>query len=187
MKSPETKKFLFWSLSTPKIGTFLEYCEHFKFGNNAQYKFKNLANIINKTQERSNSKLKQFTAHGVLEMNILIWRVPVSLVDILDTSHPSITRGVEGITRKKESILPMLLSLLRGTERDRDICFCDPFLCNRIFQHQHAVKNEHSLNQNDLRSMYLAETEKHKMYHVFKFNCLLMREFKHLWLGSVVV
>lgn len=51
----------------------------------------------------------------------------------VDTSEmPSFTRGVEGITRKKESIFRVLLSLLRsGTESDLDICRCANFVCKK--------------------------------------------------------
>jgi hypothetical protein len=51
-------------------------------------------------------------------------KLPASMVgELFDTVSPSFTRGVEGITRKKESILLMLLSLLWiGTERERDMC-----------------------------------------------------------------
>lgn len=58
-------------------------------------------------------------------------KLPASLIgEVFDTASPSFTRGVEGTTRKNESSLLMLLSLLlTGTERERDICSWAPFLC----------------------------------------------------------
>lgn len=64
-------------------------------------------------------------------MNKII-NVPSSTVgEATDIASPSFTLGVEGTTRKNESILLMLFSLLlTGTESERDICrFWDPFFC----------------------------------------------------------
>lgn len=47
------------------------------------------------------------------------------------TVSPSFTRGVEGITRKNESVLLILLSLMAlrsGTESERDIERSAPFV-----------------------------------------------------------
>ena len=59
--------------------------------------------------------------------------IPVSfVVGVANNSFPSFTRGVEGTTRKNESILLMLLSLLlAGTERERAIFRWVSLFCKR--------------------------------------------------------
>lgn len=55
--------------------------------------------------------------------------------DAFEKTSPSLTRGVEGITLKNESIPFRLNSLsLRGTERERAMCTL-PFLCNAKYKY----------------------------------------------------
>lgn len=54
--------------------------------------------------------------------------IPASSMAIFSFPLPPFTSGVEGITRKNESILLKLDSLsCTGTESERDICRCAPF------------------------------------------------------------
>lgn len=63
---------------------------------------------------------------------VKIMKLPASTagLEFIVTASNSFTRGVEGITRKNESILFMLLSLLfTGTESERDIRRWTPLVC----------------------------------------------------------